>query len=112
MGCNCKSNKTTDEFTSETNKITTEKVIHYTLKFIGFLLLVIMLPIINLVIIWFMFRLIVLNKDVDIKAFLVAIYQKFKVNETDDEDDLEDINDLSEDDLIMENVEDITYMNK
>ena len=67
------------------------------------------LPIINLFIIWFIFRTLVLNKDVNIKPLLSAIGKKFKEEEEEDEDEYDE---LTEDDVVMVDVEDITNKSK
>jgi hypothetical protein len=112
-GCNCKGNKNNvDKALNE--KETKAKVklsfTYYMLKTLGFLLLVALLPLINLVIIWFMFRTLVLNKDIDLKPLLLGIGKRFKEKkEVDDDNDLDD---LTEDDVVMVGVDDITNKRK
>ena len=73
-----------------------------------------MLPLINIAIIWFMFNTLVLNKDVNIKPLLLALGNQFKEKkyEDDDEIDIEEFNELTEDDVVMVDVEDITNKSK
>jgi hypothetical protein len=111
-GCGCKSNGNKDGLTSSipSNEKLGQKIVTYTLKSLMFLLLLLALPIINLFIIWFMFKTLVLNKDINMKPLLLAIGQKFK--EKDDEEDDIDFDNLTEDDVVMVDVEDITSTSK
>jgi hypothetical protein len=125
MGCNCK--------TSDNNQITTivdgqevvEKqkklsrtILSYIVKIIGFSFSIILLPLINVVIVWIMFKTIVLNKNIDIAETFSAIFsKKYKIVETNSDEDDEDENDdeyleLTEDDVVALNVEDITDKTK
>lgn len=110
MSCNCKADKINSENVS-LNKVNIPfpSFTTYILKILAFILMIIALPIINLFIIWFIFRTLVLNMEVDIKPLLYAIGSKFKPNE-DDEDD--DYNNLNEDEVEMIDVEDITNKSK
>lgn len=114
MSCNCKSDKKKDgSVDSPRPKVAMGKSIGmYFFKILAFLLMIAALPIINLVIIWFLFRTLVLNKDVNMKPLLMAIGQKFQVKEDDDDDDDDDYEDLTEDDVVMVDVEDITKKTK
>ena len=114
MGCNCKSENTNDILKNDTPKLSIGKrVIKYTLKVIAFLLLIAILPLINLAIIWFMFNTLVLNKDVNIKPLLTALGNQFKEKDVDDDEiDDEEFNSLTEDDVILVDVEDITNKSK
>ena len=107
MGCNCKNSAQAQEI--HDNRTTGVKVTHYTLKTLAFLLMVVLLPVINLFLIYFMFKTLVLSKEVDIKPLLLAIGKKFKDNsdEDDDEDDI-DYETLTPEDVVMVDVEDIT----
>ena len=112
MGCNCKADKNIDGLMSNGNSSTekpSQKITNYVLKTIALLLIIVLLPIINLVIIWFVFRTLILNRDVDIKPLLLSIGNKFKPKDEEEEDDYED---LTEDDVIMVDVEDITNKSK
>ena len=111
-GCNCKSDKNIDSYIADANEIKKpigSTIGMYVLKTLAFLLMIVALPIINLFIIWFIFRTLILNKTVDIKPLLYAIGKKFKEDEDDDEDDYDD---LTEDDVVMVDVEDITKKSK
>jgi hypothetical protein len=83
-----------------------QTVIKYTLKVLGFLVLVAALPIINLYIIWFIFNMLVLNKNIDVKPILLTLGNKFKQKDYDEDD--EEYNELTEDDVELLDVEDIT----
>lgn len=102
-GCNCKNSAQAQEI--HDNRTTGAKVAHYTLKVLMFLLMVVLLPIINLYLIYFMFKTLVLSKEVDIRPLLLAIGKKFK--EKDEEDD-DDYYSLSPDEVDMVDVEVIT----
>ncbi len=97
MACNCKGKKIEDYSTNSGSV----NIGSYILKTLAFILMLIALPIINIIIIWFMFRTIVLNKEVDIKPILTSLGKKFK--EADNEE--EDYDELTEEDVIMDNVE-------
>ena len=70
-----------------------------------------LLPIINVLIIWFIFRTLVLDKDVNMKEIMTFIANKIKKPDYDDEDD-DDFDSLTEDDVVMVDVEDITNNSK
>lgn len=113
MGCNCKSENTNDILKTDTPKLSIGKrIVKYTLKVIAFLLLIAILPLINLAIIWFMFNTLVLNKDVNIKPLLATLGNQFKEKEIEDDIDDEEFNTLTEDDVILVDVEDITNKSK
>ena len=112
MGCNCKTKDGFEmpektKFSKLTNKEKRQLVTHYTFKVIGFLIGVLLLPIINIAIIWFMFSTIVLTKDVNIVNLLSKFVGK-KNDDADDYDDDDDFEDLTEDDVVLVDVEDIT----
>jgi len=102
-GCNCKNSAQAQQIND--NRTTGVKVTHYALKTLAFLLMVVLLPVINLFLIYFMFKTLVLSKEVDIKPLLLAIGKKFKDNS--DEDDI-DYETLTPEDVVMVDVEDIT----
>lgn len=108
-GCNCKgNNKNIDSYLADGEKSNEKlgpKIGSYVLKFMVFLLMVAALPIINLFIIWFIFRTLMLNKEVNIKPLLNVIGKKFQDKEIEEE---EEYNDLTEEDVVMVGVEDIT----
>lgn len=114
MSCNCKSQNINDMIESDTTKLSVGKLIgKYTLKVITFLVLLVLLPFINLAIIWFMFSTLVLNKDVNIKPLLTALGNQFKPKEYDEDDiDEEEFNSLTEDDVVLVDVEEITNKSK
>lgn len=108
MGCNCKKGEAGYVDSEDKSNIGKKQpIIHYFLKILGFLFMLLLLPIINLFIIWFMFRTLVLNKDVDIKELLLAIGSSIKKPEDEEEEDDEELEKLTEDDVIMLNVEEI-----
>lgn len=105
MGCNCKNSAQAQQIND--NRTTGVKIAHYTLKTFAFLLMIVLLPLINLFLIYFMFKTLVLSKEVDIKPLLLAIGKKFKDKDDDDEDEI-DYETLTPEDVVMVDVEDIT----
>ena len=137
MGCGCKTNSSDKfELTSfndksldsnnnenlETNLETNKpnNIINYLFKLIGFFMGLLLLPIIVLAIIWFMFQLLVLNQEVDMKRIVLVLSSKLKrFNESnideiyygDDDDDEEeeyDEEEYDEENYEMLDVDDIT----
>jgi len=107
MGCNCKKGEVGYIEPNGSNEKNKQPVIHYFLKIIGFLFMLVLLPIINIVIIWFIFRTLVLNKDIDVKELLLTIGNSLKHKEEEEEEDYDELKDLTEDDVVMLNVEEI-----
>lgn len=109
MSCNCKNGQSMESMLENENKnpkSVGQTVIKYTLKVLGFLVLMAALPIINLYIIWFIFNMLVLNKNIDVKPILLTLGNKFKQKDYDEDD--EEYNELTEDDVELLDVEDIT----
>lgn len=115
MACNCKvsnggsqdKNSVQGEFEQESG---VQKFVWYSAKIIGFLLGVILLPIIVVVIIWFMFDIIVLNKEVDLRIILkkiVKINKAIMADDEDEDDDYDEEIDYEVEEYITENVEEI-----
>ena len=120
MGCNCKTSNSSPRIGENVKK---EKplqlILKYIAKTIGFIIALVLLPIIMLIIIWFMFDTIILNKEVDLRIILDKFvkHEKFfnsnyEEEDDDEEDDDDDYEDLTEDDVVMLNVEDITKKSK
>ena len=117
MSCNCKnSGEMPQNYVLEENENLVATIIKYIVKFIGFLVGVALLPLIMIAIIWFMFDTIVLNKDIDLRKVInrfVVANKFFTREEEEDKEDEEDDDDyLTENDVIMLNVEDITNKSK
>lgn len=91
-GCNCKTNGETNNVTPNKN---VDNVIEIILKISSFILGLVLLPIINVALIWFLFRTLVLNKNVNIKPILVLLGKKFG-----DKEETTPIDNLTEDDVI------------
>lgn len=108
-GCNCKGNVSMQDKENENNSFF-QIIVKYALKTLVFLLFLIGIPFINLYIIYLSFNIIVLNKSIDIKPLLKSIGQKFqnKDEEIDEYIDDEEFNNLTEDDVVLLNAEDIT----
>jgi hypothetical protein len=114
MSCNCKNGQSIDsmlENGGQTKNSVTQTVIKYALKILGFLILIAALPIINIYIVWLIFNMLILNKNIDVKPILLSLGKKFKQkddDDDDDDDDYEDYKELTEDDVVLLDVEDIT----
>lgn len=117
MGCNCKAGKEPNTYIDtkgnevKINKFHYTNIGFYIFKFLGFLLGIIVLPIINIFIIIFMFNILVLNQKADLKPMfntLANFLKKAKKNEEDDDDDDDDFDGLTEDDVILMDVDEIT----
>lgn len=108
MGCNCKNSVQAKEINE--NRTTGNKITHYFLKTLMFLFIISLLPIINIYLVYIIFKMIVLNKEIDIKPLLLAIGEKFKekIEEDEDEEDDVDFDSLTPDDVVMLDAEDIT----
>ena len=121
MSCGCKTKKgevlpSNDENKPKVNII--NNIIHYTIKLIGFGIALALLPILLLVIVYYMFNLIVMTKDIDIKPLFISMskYMKkvAKDNATDDDDDDDDDDDEAEwenidpEEFVLVGVDDIT----
>jgi hypothetical protein len=113
MGCNCKNEQSMDtmlENENKTPKNLRQNIIKYTFKSLGFLFILILLPILNLFMIWLIFKMFVLNEKFDIMPLLITIGRKLKPKNEDDEfyEDEDEYDNLTEDDVILVNAEDIT----
>lgn len=112
MGCNCKTDKGFEpseesKFSNLTNKEKGGLILHYFFKVIGFLIGIVLLPLINIGIIWVMFNTIVLTKEINVMKLMKSLV-KNKRSDDDDDDDDDDYDELTEDDVVMVDVEDIT----
>ena len=102
MSCGCKANKgvltPSNNFSSNDENKTKinimANIIHYSIKLIGFAVAMILLPIIVLMIVYYMFNMIVMTKDIDIKPLFISaakfMKQVGKDNADDDDDDDDD----------------------
>lgn len=117
MSCGCKSKKIVENgvkiksFNFNETKTSNSKlnfVIKNIFKLLSFFIaLVILLPIITIAIVWFMFELLVLNQEVDMKKILILLSSKLKPFNV---ENIESEDDEDEDDVVykMLDVEDIT----
>lgn len=117
MSCNCKNkNDVNVPFVNNDNnkepKESLAKLITiYFVKLLGFTVGLILLPIIMCAIIVFMFRIIVLTKEIDVKPLFNSAFKLMKNANKEDNDDDDDEEEDNPDDIIeyvMEDVEDIT----
>jgi len=109
--CNCK-NKSIDEMLDENGEqisrsSNSETIIKYSLKILAFLFMLVLLPLINLAIIWYIFNMFVLNKNIDVKPILTFLGKKFQEKDEPEDDDIE-YDKLTEDDVILLDVQEIT----
>jgi hypothetical protein len=108
MSCNCKKDDIQYSVASDVNL--TKRILNYSFRMIMFSLSLLTLPIILIFSTWFLFRTLVLNKEVNITEILKFIIKKFtnkKINDDDDYDD--DIYDDDDDEYELMDVENITY---
>jgi hypothetical protein len=111
--CNCKKSNidnsiNTDENLNENNKSLFNIITKYFFKTIGFIIFLLLLPLINVYIIWMIFKMFILNKNVDIKPILIHIGNMFKErNISEDYIDEDEYKKLTEDDVIMYDFEKI-----
>lgn len=116
MGCGCKSGDITPTNLSENgNKFSVNKIKDTLINSMYFLfVLIIGLPFINIFFIWFLFKTIVVNQNIDITNLLAIVAKKMNVKfneEPDEDDDYEELSVLTEDDVVLLDVEDITSKN-
>ena len=112
MGCNCKSGNSFESsenvrFFKTNNKEKIKLIGNYTLKMTGLIVGILLLPLINVAIVIFMFNTIVLTKEVNM-VNIIKRFTNHKFNNDYDEDDEDDFDNLTEDDVVMLDVEDIT----
>jgi len=114
MGCNCKASGGTSSTDKAEEKSLLGIVLKYSAKIMGFLIGLLLTPLIMLGVIWFMFDTIVLNKEVDLTIILKKIVKINRAIMDDDEEEDDDDEsyvyedeDSDEDDYITENVEEI-----
>jgi hypothetical protein len=127
MGCGCTKNgkyepildNSIDNLNNGENKTTFSGSTNIILRILAFILMLGTLPIIMVAIIWFMFELLILNKEMDMKRIVRGLTAKIKPfnegyvenEDYDDEDDDEDYDDdveFNEENYEMVDVDDIT----
>ena len=114
MGCGCKGNASNDntiKFGDLTTGAKTRRIGFYVLKTLGFMFGLILLPFINIAIIWFMFQTIVLNKTFNVKDIVFKIMGRTlrQDDDDDDDDDYDDLDELDSDEVTLLDVEEITH---
>ncbi len=115
MGCGCKGNASNDntiKFGDLTTSAKTRRIGFYLLKGLAFMIGILALPIINIAIIWFMFQIIVLNKSFNVKDIVFKIMGKTLRRDDDDDDDDDDyyeLDELTENEVTLLDVEEITH---
>lgn len=110
MSCNCKTkNYPTNQ--KSLNKTLTKNNTNIVLRIFAFTLGLLLLPIIMMAVIWFMFELLMLNKEIDMKKIANIMTSKIKPFNEDYEDDYEEEDDddeFTEENYEMLDVEEIT----
>jgi hypothetical protein len=116
MGCNCKNSNNFEYTEKTTNKTIFETILKYSFKSLAFLISLVLLPVIMIAIVWFLFDIIVLNKNVDLGRIVKIVAKNtsrfnedYEKESEEDDDNFEEIN---EEDYIALNVEDITHKYK
>ena len=108
MGCGCKAKRGDESPVNNKNNPKVNigvNIIHYSVKLIGFFIGLALLPIIVLMIIYFMFKLIVVSKDVDIKPLFVSLAKLMKQVAKDNADEDDDDDDDDDNEAEWENVD-------
>jgi hypothetical protein len=105
MSCNCKNDKQLLGKDSNSNVKTKKSIGNYVLKTLVYLIFLLLLPLIIIALIVIGFKVFVLNESINIKPILLMIAKKMSQQQVEYEDDDYEV---SEDDLIMVGVEDIT----
>lgn len=105
MSCNCKNNKYSLDNASNGSTEKIKSFSNYFLKTLVFLVFLLFLPIVMIAFVVISFKVFVLGKNINIKPILLKLAETLSTKKEDDDD--EDY-DLSEDDLVMVGVEDIT----
>ena len=117
MGCGCKTNSkyesNYDSSIKRPDKKITYGISNVILRVIAFTLMMALLPIIMLAVIWFIFELLILNKEIDMKRIVKVLSSKIKpfnegYEEDEDDDDYEDDDEFNEENYEMVEVDDIT----
>jgi uncharacterized membrane protein len=116
MSCNCKAdnklNVSTTENRVKQNKLLINNIKQTSTSLLYYLFVLILgLPFINIFFIWFLFKTIVINQNVDVTNLLAIVAKKLNVklkDEEEDNDDDDDLEILTENDVILLDVEDIT----
>ena len=119
MGCGCKTNAKYESNYGSSIKRPDKQITHgisnVILRVIAFILMMALLPIIMLAVIWFIFEILILNKEIDMKKIVSVLSSKIKpFNEgyeedyDDDDDDYEDDDEFNEENYEMVEVDDIT----
>ncbi len=113
MSCGCKTNVNYEPNNDGSEKKINLGFTNIIVKILAFSFMMLLLPVIMLAIIWFIFELIILNKEVDIKRVVKVLSSKIKpfnegFEEDDEEEDEEDDDEFTEENYEMIDVEDIT----
>lgn len=117
MGCNCKNKNVLngDNSSNKGKNALWVSIIEYSTKTLIFLLsLVFIIPIINVYLIYLLFKMVVLNKNIDAVDMLNSIIKlgkRLNVDE-DEEEDEEEEEDYDEDELVLTEYEDISIYDK
>jgi ATP-dependent Zn protease len=112
MGCGCKTGNNYEPNLEGSNNKEKKGFYNILLRLLAFTLMMVLLPIIMIAIIWFIFELVMLNKEVDMKKIVKLMSSKLKPfnedYEEDEEDDDDDDDEFTEENYEMVDVEDLT----
>lgn len=99
--CGCKGGPSANKILDETSNKKRTSIVNGFFRVVTFSIFLLLVPFIMLYFIWVAFKMIVLNKNVDIKSALLAITKgKTEINPNEGDDDY--------DELVMMDVEDIS----
>jgi hypothetical protein len=118
MGCGCKTDgnqvPNLDGSIDMPNDNVNYGISNVILRVLAFILMMFTLPIIMLAVIWFIFELLILNKQINMKKIVKVLSSKLKPfnegyeDDEEDYDDYEDEDEFNEENYEMIDVEDIT----
>jgi phosphopantothenoylcysteine synthetase/decarboxylase len=112
MGCGCKTGNNYEPNSEGSNNEEKRGFSNIILRLLAFMLMMVFLPIIMIAIIWFIFELVILNKEIDMKKIVRVMSSKIKPfnedYEDDEDDDYDDDDEFTEENYEMVDVEDVT----
>lgn len=102
MSCGCSSKTEEKAFSEKTPK---EVFVNYAFKTLGFTLIIILLPLINIALIWFMFKTFVLGDTINLVQMFEMINKKISPKPVEDDED--DDEEYTDDDVELLDVDDL-----
>ena len=112
-GCNCKKGVSSDKTSVNEDKLPSKtKALNFVVRFLVFLIFLVISPAIYVYTLWIAFNGLVLSKSLNVNETikLLAKFSKKNIMKEEEDDDVyaEEFDSLSEDDVVLTNVEDIT----